>query len=200
MDTKQAYNKIAGDYARDHQHDLWDTGLTNNFVKLLPPHAKVLDVGCGPGKETAFLVSQDFDVIGIDFSQSMVQEAKKRVPQGNFMVMDMRQLTFPADTFDGILAKACLLHIPKTEVPPVIAGFHKILKPHGLLYLTVKQGTGEQVVTENDYGYEYSRFFSFFTKAEMEQMLIQTGFTIKHFDTWKSSSGTPWLRFLVQKR
>ncbi|MBI2598308.1 MAG: class I SAM-dependent methyltransferase, partial [Candidatus Diapherotrites archaeon] len=65
-------------------------------------HAKILDIGCGPGRDAKYFSEQGLDVTGIDLTSNFVKMASKNVPNATFKHMDMRSLDFPEDTFDGI--------------------------------------------------------------------------------------------------
>lgn len=84
--------------------------------------------------------------------------------------------------FDGVLAHASLLHIPKKEAQAVIDGFVSVLKPGGYLCVEVKamreSGPQEAVLNEKDYGYPYQRFFSYFSMGELEGYFKRAGLQI----------------------
>jgi hypothetical protein len=95
-----------------------------------------------------------------------------------------------------------LLHIPKSHVREVLSKLKGHLNDRGLLYVAVKgmrkDGTEEAVKKENDYGYEYERFFSFFSLPELEKYFIDLGLTI----IWKAgtiSGRAEWLHIIGKK-
>ena len=89
MDLKDTYNKIAKDWHKDHQKDEWWVVGTDKFVSLLAENDLVLDVGCGAGTKSKYLIGKGLEVVGIDFSKEMIKIAKKEVPAGRFMVLDL---------------------------------------------------------------------------------------------------------------
>lgn len=182
MSLKDTYNKIANDWHRDHQNDDWWVEGTDMFCSMLPSGGTVLDVGCAGGVKSRYLVAKGLHVTGIDFSENFIEIAKKEVPEGEFYVMDMRDISALPQTYDGIFCQAALLHIPKSEVPHVVQGWLPKLNTNGLLYIAVKrkrEGQPEEgVLKENDYGYEYERFFSYFTPQEIEALFTENGFEI----------------------
>jgi len=173
MNLKEAYNRIAEDWYRDHHQDDWWIEGTDKFISLLKPGANILDVGCGAGVKSNYLIQKGLPVTGIDLSEKMIELAKKHVPNGIFYVQDLYQLANLEKTFDGVFAQAVLLHIPKNRISEVMKLLAAKIKPGGYLYVAVKERRPsepeEEIVKENDYGYPYERFFSYFTKEEMEK-------------------------------
>lgn len=173
MDLAKTYNQIAQDWHEDHAEDNWWIAPMERFIELLPKQSLVLDVGCAGGIKSRFLMDRGSHVIGIDIAENFIEIAKQENPDGDFRVMDMVKIGTLPERFDGICAQASLLHIPKAQVPMVMEGFKQILKPGGLLAIAVKQRRPdqpeEQIVHEDDYGYPYERFFSYFDEAELRE-------------------------------
>ena len=132
MNLKDAYNTIARDWVADHSDDTWWQTGTNLFLDLLPPHTKILDVGCGAGVKTKYISTKGYQVEGIDLAENMIEIAKERNPDVEFSVFDIYEIdTFPKK-FDGIFAQAVLLHIEKKRVVEVLKKFESILNDDGL--------------------------------------------------------------------
>jgi 2-polyprenyl-3-methyl-5-hydroxy-6-metoxy-1,4-benzoquinol methylase len=147
------------------------------FVKLLPKGGQVLDVGCAGGRDSGAFSEKGFRVVGIDASPVLLNEARRHVPGVRFLQKDVRKLTFPKNSFDGIWAHAVLLHLKRSEIPGVLKSFFQILKLDGVLYVEVKAGKGARYVAEDLLGGQ-KRFFTFFTKSEMETLIRKAGFKI----------------------
>ncbi len=204
MDLKTTYNKIAQDFDNDYSQDTrWIPG-TDKFLSYLASGASILDVGCGPGHQAKYLIEHGFKVTGIDLSEEMIKIAQKACPTGQFLVKDIISPLEMDTSFDGVYAKASLLHIPKNEIASVLKNITESLKSGGYLYVEVKekrpQESGEMIVKVNDYGYEYERFFSYFSLAELKKYIAQLGYPIVHESSSQSPSGkTTWLHLVVQK-
>lgn len=202
MNLKDTYNKIAEDWVKDHSSDTWWVEGTNKFVLFLKPGDSVLDVGCGPGVKSKYLFDKGFDVFGVDLSEKMVEIAQREVSKATFLVADIKNLGGVQQLFEGVFAQAVLLHIPKLDVPIVISELKSKLKTRGYLYIAVKErlldGKEEEIVTENDYGYEYERFFSYFTLAEIQKYLIDSQMEIC-YENIASSGKTNWIQVIAQK-
>ena len=121
----------------------------NKFISLLIGK-KILDAGCGPGRDLLYFKEEGLDVTGIDISKGMLRECRRRT---NIMglEMDMRKMTFPENIFDGIWCMASFSDIPKEDSSKVIDEFYRILKRGGAIYLAVKEGEGVEVVKKEKY-------------------------------------------------
>lgn len=150
-----------------------------NFLKSIPEKSRILDVGCGGGRDSKVFYQNGHHVVGIDLSKVMLRQARKRVPQARFVCMDVTKVDFPASSFDGIWAEAVLLHLKRTDVPKVLKRFYKILKPGGLIHIYVKRGKGESYVKEELSGWK-ERFYTYFNKKEIVQTIKDAGFKIVH--------------------
>ncbi len=121
--TIETYNKTAPRYAKRHWRISFWSRQYKDFIKLCKGR-KILDAGSGPGRDTRYFLRKGYDVVSIDKSQGMLDEAKLRVPNGNFIKMDMSNLKFAPKSFDGIWCCASLLHIKKSKAPKVIGSFN----------------------------------------------------------------------------
>lgn len=137
-DLKSTYNRIAEDWFKDHQNDTWLVEGTDKFASFLKSGSLVLDVGCGAGVKTSYLKKKGLKVVGIDFSEKMIEIAKQMMPNTKFLVADITEPLEIDERFDGIFAQAVLLHIYKKNVKLVLANLVNLLKPKGYLYIAVK--------------------------------------------------------------
>ncbi|MDP2720985.1 MAG: class I SAM-dependent methyltransferase [bacterium] len=189
---KETYNKLAPKW---NQADWGDKGL-RKFIKLISG-GKVLDLGCGSGIQSKVLQEAGLEVVGVDFAEKMIEEAKKRVPNAEFLVMDILNLDFPPEHFDGIYARASLLHIPKNKIGQVLKDLHKILKRNGIIYVALKEGEGEREVVDEDLG--ASRFFAFYKEDEIRELLEKMGFQIIE-TVYEKTKNNLWLQIFANKR
>ncbi len=202
MNLKDTYNTIAEDWFKDHHDDAWWVEGTDQFISLLKKGDVVLDVGCGAGVKSKYLSEKEFKVVGIDFSDKMVKIARREVGSAVFYVADVKDLSSIPETFDGIFAQAVLLHIPKAEVMTTIAGLKNKLKDGGYLYIAVKEkrpeGKEEEVRRENDYGYRYERFFSYFVLPELKEYLAELRMKMC-YENISRVGDTNWIQVICQK-
>ena len=200
---RDTYDRIAEDWARDHERDTWWLECAAKFASLLPQDARVLDAGCGSGQKAKFFQDRGARVLGIDFSEKLLEIARQTATASDFRLLDLRDIRTLSEEFEGVFAQASLLHIPKTETFSVIEGMVSRLVPRGLLYIAVKaQRRGdpeEEIVTENDYGYDYERYFSYYTMDEMRAYVDRLGLSIVHAEVVQASSRSEWLQIIARK-
>lgn len=202
MNLKDTYNRIAKDWYNDHKTDDWWVDGTNTFISFLKDAKKTLDVGCGAGVKSKYLARKGLDVVGIDFSEKFIEIAKREVPKVQFHVMDTKDVGSLGIQFDAIFAQASLLHIPKNEIFSVMTTLIANLVSGGYLYVAVKgmrsNGKEEEVLKENDYGYPYERFFSYFTLDELKKHFSDLNLSIV-YENSKLVGHTTWLQIIGKK-
>ncbi|MBU0998824.1 methyltransferase domain-containing protein [Patescibacteria group bacterium] len=186
--TIKTYEELAEDYYKTHFDINEIKNIADFFIQNLKGQ-KILDIGCGPGRDAKYFSEHNLEVTGIDLTSNFVKMASKNVPNAKFMQMDMRNLDFPENTFDGIWACASFLHVPKEDAKNTLLGFRKILKPAGLIYLSVKQGNEEKFVEKDEYKGR-TKFFAFYTQDEFKNLIESCNFKIvkvlidEKKDTW----------------
>jgi ubiquinone/menaquinone biosynthesis C-methylase UbiE len=198
--TRETYNQIAPTYAQVSAvmgENLLESA--QKFLELLEPsfgqNAKILDVGCGPGRDMAWFENHNINVTGVDYTQPMLEIARTKV-RGSLVQADMRKLPFEAKSVDGIWCNASLLHLPKTDSPTALLEFKRVLKPAGILFLAVQEGSGEHLETRAVYG-ENQRFFARYTTPEMTGLLEVAGFEVLEGHT-HATHDRIWIRFLAR--
>lgn len=202
MDLKDTYDKIAEHWYSDHHNDDWWHEGTDKFISLLPSNAHILDVGCGAGHKTKYLTEKGFKVTGVDFSKNLLAIAQREEPNAEYILSDMRDLSKIEGSIDAIFSQASLLHIPKKEAQKVITDWVDKLDSGGYLYVAVKgikEGfPEEQTIKEDDYGYEYERFFSFYSLKELREYFKNAGLDVQ----WENENhvgNTNWLQIIGKK-
>ena len=197
--VKQGYNAIANRYLAQRTRDSEDVRLLDDLIERLPANAKVLDAGCGAGIPISQMLSEHFDVTGVDFSEAQIKLAKKHVPRANFICRDMTKLDFPENTFDGICSYYAIIHIPREEHQSLLINFHRMLKPEGFALLCLG---AEHLIDDIDENYLGTRmYWSHYDTETYLKMLKDCGFSIiwsKHIAD-ESCEGSGHLFVLVQK-
>jgi ubiquinone/menaquinone biosynthesis C-methylase UbiE len=126
-------------------------GELERFIELLPENAHVLDLGSGSGVPVAkYLANAGLNVTGIDISDIMIQMARRNVPQAKFINMDMNNINFPDNAFDGIISVFALFHVPKKNHFSIFKRFHSLLKTNGILLINT--GISESEGVSNFFG------------------------------------------------
>ena len=172
--VRDGYDKIAGTYHRE-RYRYGNLTELNDFAALLPESAEVLDVGCGAGVPVSrSLVEMGFRVTGIDVAESMIILASQNVPQTRFLRMDMTQLGFAENSFDGLTAFYSIIHVPKELHSEIFSGFHDVLRPGGIMLVTM--GPDEWESTESYMGAKM--FWSHYGPQQSLGIIEQSGFNI----------------------
>lgn len=198
--TINTYDKIVADYIKNTD-ELHPFEVSKKFLSYLGKNKLVLDLGCGPGRDAKIFALKGLKVIGIDLSTKMIKAAKNRVKNAEFRVMDIRSLEFEDNYFDGVWAQASFLHIPKKDILKGLSEVYRVIKPKGIFYISVKQGQGEVLKPDKRYDNK-KKFWSFFKKKEIENMLVKAGFDIieSYVNKEKHMYATnPWIRVFCRK-
>ena len=197
--TIDAYNKIAEEFSQRNSVSIYNAEF-QAFRSSVKSGDKILEIGCGTGRDADELVKLNFDYTGIDASEGMLAIARERVKQGNFQMGDFYHLKFPDNAFDGFWAAASFLHVPKNEMDVVLQEAKRILKPEGIGFISLKQKTtmDEGYIKETKAG-GIERYFAFYTKDEIEGILKRNQFQILQVTTQTEKDGTIWLCCLIKK-
>lgn len=176
-ETFETWNNIASVYqdkfmGMDLYNETYDY-ICNNLTK---PNAKLLEIGCGPGNITKYLLSErpDFDIFGIDIAPNMIELARKNNPVADFAVMDSRQIGSLKARYDGIIAGFCLPYLSDAESRKLIADSYNLLNENGIIYLSFVDGDpGQSGFKAGSAG----RVFFYFHKLNnLKKQLISTKF------------------------
>ena len=188
--TRLAYERGAHLYARGGLKAKTMEHEMLLFAGYLPPGAKVVDVGCGPGRDLLEMQAMGFEVVGVDNSEELLAMVPKEIPT---VKADFRSIPLPDSSYEGVWACASLLHLPRTEMPKALAEVRRMLRVGGHFLVSVKEGQGEAWVA--DKGME-ERFFTYYGSEELDKLLEQAGFEIEYSETKGvpgGASGLSWL-------
>ena len=188
MDTCQVsvntFDRLAETYAGKYlaldTYDAYYRGFCSHVARQ---GASVLDVACGPGNVSAFLVRErpDLQVLGIDLAPNMVRLAQAHVPSASFLVHDCRHLADLGRVFDGIAYAFGLNYLNQKEAEQFFESLNKVLAPNGALYLSTMSGSTEhsglQTSSSGDQVYVYYR-----PKQELERLVQSAGLDIIFLD------------------
>ncbi len=195
--TVASYDQHAKQWSSEHDtSDFWKDEL-DLFQKYLPK-GKILEIGCGGGRDAKELIARGYNYIGTDVSEGFVKEAKARLPNTIFLVQSAYDLKFKNE-FDGFWSSATLLHIPHNRINEALKSINKTLKPGAIGFISIKQGIGEQVFDEQLHdGTPISRFFSFYQPDEFKEILLKNGFETLDSKIRPISVRTTWLIYIVK--
>lgn len=111
------------------------------FLARLPTCASILELGCGGGQDSRYMLDRGYDVHPTDGTPELAAEAAKRLnhPVGVLLFDDIDAQA----QYHGIFANACLLHVPRAALSAIIGKIHTALKPSGTFYASYKAGEAE---------------------------------------------------------
>ena len=165
--TIRYYNEHAEEYAHATlSADISE--LRSRFMTYVPAKGKILDAGCGSGRDTSAFMDAGYDLDAFDASEVMCRIATENtginVEQKCFEELDGE------DKYDGIWACASLLHVKKENLPDVLLRLNRLLKPQGVVYASFKNGTGERM--------QGDRYYHDLIEAECSNLFEKSGFRI----------------------
>ncbi len=165
----------------------------NRFLKYISDGGRILDVGCGSGRDSKAFIKEGFSVVAFDASREMCQKASELIGQEVWQ-MRFDEMNFEEE-FDGVWACASLLHSSENELPEVLSKIHNALKDNGMLYASFKYGDGVMQRGE--------RVFIDFTEERIKKLLEEKGFKIVESgittDVRHGRENEKWTNVIVKK-
>lgn len=191
--TKDYYTEKAKQFF-DGTVDVDMENLYQPFLELIPDNGKILDAGCGSGRDTLYFKRKGYSVVAFDYSEEIVRLSTEYTGE-QILHMSFEDVDFKNE-FDGIWACASLIHVSKQDICIVFEKLSDALKPKGILYTSFKYGETEEI--------RKGRRFSDYTESTFEQLIdtVPSFITIKQ---WKSLDVRPnrkdeyWLNVLLKK-
>ena len=142
-DIRRAWDEVAETYAARRDPDGSDAALIDDLLASLPDSPTVLDVGCGDGART--LANLPAGAVGLDFSRRGLELAAETVPDARLVQGDMAALPVADDAVDGITAYHAVFHVARERHPEVYREFARVLRPGGVVLMTLPSGAFETV-------------------------------------------------------
>lgn len=177
-ETFETWNKVASRY-RDMFMDLDLYDDTYDFIcdSVSKDNAKILEIGCGPGNITKYLLSErpDFDIFGIDIAPNMIVLAKNNNPTASFAIMDSRQIDEIKTKYDAIVCGFCLPYLSQTDSRKLITDCYNLLNENGLIYISFVEG--DPIKSDFQIGSSGDRiYFYFHNLDDLKTQLIENRF------------------------
>lgn len=194
--TLEHYNVRAAEFwegTRDHD-------VTQNIKALLrhmrgAPPLRILDFGCGPGRDLAALRALGHEPVGLDGSPALVAMARehsgREVWEQNFLALQL-----PDGYFHSIFANASLFHVPRQELPRVLSELDAALQPDGVLFTSNPRGNNEE-------GWNRGRFGVYHDLQSWRAYLATAAFLeLEHYyrPPGLQRAQQPWLASVWRKR
>ena len=193
--TLQHYDENASGFCEGTRHH----DVVQNINALLteisgsPPY-RILDFGCGPGRDLIQFVALGHKPVGLDGSPAFVAMAQQN-SGCEVLLQDFLALDLPTSHFDGIFANASLFHVPKQELPRVLQALWETLKTDGVLFASNPRG-------DNQEGWSDKRFGCFHDLDQWRGYVIEAGFIeLKHYyrPPGRPRDQQPWLATVWRK-
>lgn len=174
--TRRAYDENAAQYAGRTDEFESFPGLEDEVERFraVLPEGRVLDLGCGAGRDTRHLISRGRDVISGDLSIELLR-LTRRWPNTRLVQLDLMSLPFRDGSFAGVWACGSLLHTPSAAHPRAFSEIYRVLAGCGATAISLRDGEGEgwrRGVRMDD-----ERWFTLRRPDHVVQELASTGFT-----------------------
>jgi SAM-dependent methyltransferase len=141
VQLREAWDEVAETYATRRDPDGSDAALIDDLLAELPPDPDVLDIGCGDGART--LANLPPGSVGLDISRRGLELAGTEVPESHLLQGDMSALPSADGRFDAITAYHTVFHVPREEHRAVYEEFARVLRPGGVVLMTLPGGRFE---------------------------------------------------------
>ena len=185
--------------ATPYRDGTWNHDVSQNIQTLLdaitgvPPY-RILDLGCGPGRDLVPFRDLGHMVVGLDGCPEFVAMAQA-VSGCEVWQQDLLAMTLPTSSFDGVFANAVLFHVPSRALPVVLDGLHAALKSGGVLLVSNPRGQDEE-------GFVDGRYACFYSFKTWHRLVSCSGFAlVDHYSrpSGKPRRQQPWLATLWRK-
>ena len=189
------------DYYNDNAESYFTTSLNadmnliyERFLKYLSDNSFILDFGCGSGRDSKYFIDKGYRVESIDGSEELCKLASEYIHQ-EVKCMKFDELC-DINKYDGVWACSSLLHIPKNEFKSVLIKIRDALKNNGILYISLKNGFGEEI--------KDGRYFNYLTYSEFMDIIkdINSFEEVDFFETNSSvnkDEDKVWNNFILRK-
>jgi SAM-dependent methyltransferase len=194
LDTYNNSAKALSEYFQGIGSRVEDIELGLKLAVANDGSARVVEIGCGDGRDAAEIIKHTSFFEGVDYSKELINLAKRNVPGANFIVQDMLEYKLPKD-LDVIFAFASLLHLDKDEITKICKKASRALKPGGIFYISLKYRPNyESDVKTDQHG---DRLFFYYNPLVIKK-LAGAQFKSVHEDI-HSHGKTEWFNIALQK-
>lgn len=193
--TVDSYRRIADIWTEDHSTErFW--GENFDYFKELLPSGRILEVGCGAGRDAQELIKIGYDYHGIDITAKLIESARKLNPDGNFEEANLYD--FHSDEpFDGFWCAAVLIHLPKDRIDEALQAIKRNLKSRAIGFIAMKAGVGEMVEVRPELD-DAEFLFTYYENDEFKGVLSRNGLEVLKQDYMPFSERTNWLTYHVR--
>jgi predicted Rossmann-fold nucleotide-binding protein/SAM-dependent methyltransferase len=194
--TKEYYENNSSEYHSKYAGKLVAQEQLDEFISMVNPPAKVLDLGTGPGLDANYLATK-YTVTGLEISKKFAGIAKFENPGMEIINDDFVHYDLGENIYKGIWARDSIHHVKEDHMDKVFVKIAKALVSGGIFYAIVREGVGEFVETEVRNYKKSEKFYHLFTKEELIQRASRAGFEIVRVDITQRSH--TWLIGVFRK-
>jgi SAM-dependent methyltransferase len=191
--TLAAYDRDAAAFAMDWHEQPAPIDLHDIVKRFFMAGGATADIGCGSGREVAWLNANGYPAEGFDASDGLLFEARTRYPQYEFAHAELPGLGgIEADSFDNLLCETVIMHLDRALVQSSVRRMLEILKPGGVLYLSWRVTEGE------DQRDKHERLYAAFEPSLVRSELTAATVLLDE-ERISASSGKKVARIVVRK-
>jgi len=179
----QRFDEFAEEYAsRFDNVSGYIKQLTNFCTLIKSDNPAILELGCGPGNITRFLKNSfpESLILAVDLAPKMVEIAQKALPDVDFRVMDVRDISTLDGPFDAVMCSFCLPFLSKSDTAQLIVDCAAHLDSGGVLYVSTMEGNEDRAGFETtSFSGDAEIYFNYHRQADLEQAFAQSSFEIR---------------------
>jgi len=191
--TLAAYDQAAAAFADDWHTQPMPADLHEIIGRFFIPGGKTADIGCGSGREVAWLTANGYPAEGFDASEGLLTEARARHPHLPFSRSDLPALAgIAAGTYDNLLCETVIMHLDHQQVVPAVRRMLEITRPGGIFYLSWRVTEGADVRDGQ------GRLYAVVDTTAVRRELAQTTLLLDE-ELTSASSGKTIHRLVVKK-
>ncbi|BBL57503.1 class I SAM-dependent methyltransferase [Methylomonas koyamae] len=190
------YDRFADEYREGTAHLNLDH-LWSQFISYLPRGGRILDAGCGVGRDTRHFIQSGFIVVSIDASWQMVLKCREN-PYSYCLWMDFNELEYHEE-FDAVWSCASLVHTPHDQASNFIDKFERSVKPGGIIFVSVKYAPILKSFDKNGrtfYNYDDINYSALF---QTNKHLILETMWVSFSERSESNDKVKWLNIILRK-
>jgi SAM-dependent methyltransferase len=159
--------------------------------------ARVLELGCGDGRDAVEIIERTKSYVGIDYSTGLVSLAKELLPMADFRVVDMQNFDYPYRTYDVVFAFASVLHIDKTSLRDLIEAVARSLKVGGVFYISTKAARHYKKEWRED---RHGRRLFYYYTEKLINNLAKEYFEVAFSEIETSHKNQPWIQIALRRK
>jgi SAM-dependent methyltransferase len=192
--TLAAYDTDAAAFAKDWHEQPAPVDLQDIVNRFFIKGGATADIGCGSGREVAWLNASGFPAVGFDASEGLLAEARRRYPGFIFTHAELPDLRgVAADSYDNVLCETVIMHLVPAQIAPSVRRMLGLVKPGGIFYLSWRVTDGADL--RDGHGRLYAAFDAALVRTE-----LSAATTLLEEEVVSASSGKKIHRIVVRKK